>query len=67
MVFPVKITNIKKRKKKDFIESVENNTEILDEKSDEKRRVNKTLITTRSYPRQQEKNQVIIFIIFRGL
>ena len=26
-----------------------------------------TIITTRSHPRQQEKNQVIIFILFHGL
>ena len=36
--------------KKDFIEFVENNAEILDEKSDKNRRINASIITTRSYP-----------------
>ncbi len=49
------------------MEFVENNAEILDEKSDENRRIHASIITTRSYPRQQEKNQVIIFIFFRAL
>jgi hypothetical protein len=48
------------KKKKVFIESVENNAEILDEKSDENRRINELIITTRSHPLQQEKNQDFI-------
>jgi len=46
---------------------MENIAEILVEKSDENRRINESIITTRSYPRQQEKNQVIVFIFFCAL
>ena len=72
--FPVKLSSnltlftvFLKIKKKDFIEFVENYAEILKEKSDENRRINASIITTRSYPRQQEKNQYILIIFFRGL
>ena len=58
---------LKKEKKKVFIESVENNAELFVEFFVEKLRDNAFIITTRSYPHQQEKNQVIIFIFFRGL
>jgi hypothetical protein len=51
----------------DFMELMGNNAEIIDEKSDENRLINAFIITTRSHPRQQEKNQVIVFIFFRGL
>jgi hypothetical protein len=47
----------------DSIESVENIAELFVEKL----RDNAPIITVRSHPRQQEKNQVIIFIFFRGL
>jgi len=69
--FPVKLSSnltlftvFLKRKKKDFRESVENNAEILDKKSDENRRINASILTTRSYPHQLEKNQIIFFKIF---
>jgi hypothetical protein len=38
---------INKRKKEVFIESVENNAEILDEKINENRRINASIITPR--------------------
>ena len=46
----VPVLDFMKDKKKSFIESVENNSEILDEKSDENRRINASIITTRSHP-----------------
>jgi hypothetical protein len=52
-----------KKEKMDSIESVENIAELFVEKL----RDNAPIITVRSHPRQQEKNQVIIFIFFRGL
>ncbi|KYK29994.1 hypothetical protein AYK20_04680 [Thermoplasmatales archaeon SG8-52-1] len=69
--FPVKLSSnltqfyyIFKKKKEGFKDSMEKNAEILDEKSDENRRINELIITARSHPCQQEKNQVIVFIFF---
>jgi len=36
---------------------MENNAEIIDEKSDENRRINSPIITTRSYPFLTKKKQ----------
>jgi len=52
-------------KKKIFIESVENNTEILDEKSDENQRINEPIIATRSY--LQKLLYQMLFVLLKSV